>query len=201
MRNSSIARSLAVLRIMFSSIGRSRAGKPVRALLLDETDLPSGQWVRSKEHTYAVGAGRPLSDEARRARKEGNVSVFRSFKKENPKEIVWTSLTPYASPADAQRVLPGLVSSMVRNPRADFSTTSSKVIDDRTPGSQGNSVVYEEEFESRDGPGTTVILGGAVENYLVVLNFTAYGQPYAREEVDVFFTRQVEKVRSVRGAT
>jgi hypothetical protein len=200
MRGFSISRALAVLRIMLSSVGRSRVGEPVRALLLDESDLRRDQWKRSKEHTYAVGAGRPLSDEARRARKEGKVSVLRSFQKDNPKEIVWTSLTPYASPADAQAVLPGLVASMVRNPRTDFTITSSQVMEDKNPGSLAESVVYEEQFESKDGIDTTVILAGAVGDYVVVINFTAYGGPYSWEEVNMLFTRQLEKVQGTRGS-
>lgn len=182
-----------MIRIMIGSVGPKPGHRYLQGILPGSEDLPQGGWEVTRERAYRTRSGGASKDETPRSRK--HVTALRGFKNKTLNRTLWCSVSSFASAADAESFLPGLIPRMVRRPGSKLEITGKRTIDrPKVPGTSG-SVFYEERFSGPDGPGGTRLIGGAVGQIVFVIDFSGIGDSWPWDEALSIATAEVEKIK------
>ena len=162
------------LRFLRAQLGPKPGSRAHLARLLSGDDLPGGTWRRIDQRTWRTGvtSSTPWGD---RARATGSVTAWRSFRDQAGGRWLWLQVTPLASAEDASTAVDEVGSVLLRNPRATARLVSEKDVD--IEPFTGASKVWAHEYctEGRDSPGTSLLLAGAVDVFVIAV--AASGQP------------------------
>jgi hypothetical protein len=190
-----ISRMFVVLRIFVGTLGPKPGQDRSLAMLLESTDLPSDDWRVANQRTNRVGAGKAKTDEIRRAKKDGGITAWRCLRSDSARRSLSCSVTPFASPSDAQSSLPDLTSRLVRKPFSKLNVYGQRLIEgEEVPGLSG-TMVYEEQFTGPDGHGGTRIVAGAIGKVLFALDFSSLGDLWPWDDVVSMAAAQRDKIQ------
>jgi hypothetical protein len=161
-------------RFVRAQIGPKPGGAAILARLLSGDDLPGGPWRRIDQRTWRTGvtSSTPWGDRARAA---GSVTAWRSFRDQARGRWLWLQVMPLASAQDARTAVDAVGDMQIRNLPA-----RARLVTENDAGVEpfaGASKVWSREYhaDGPDGPGTTLMLAGAVGDYVMVVS--ASGRP------------------------
>lgn len=162
------------LRFMWAQIGHKPGGARLQARLLSGDDLPGGHWRQIDQRTWRTGVTSRTAW-GDRARAEGSVTAWRSFRDQATGRWLWLQVMPLASAQDARTAVDEVGDVQVRNLRATVRLVAEK--DAGIDPFAGAGKIWSREYhtDGPDGPGTTFMLAGAVDEFVVVVS--ASGQP------------------------
>jgi hypothetical protein len=156
------------LRFGWAQLGRKPGGRDLLARLLSDDDLPGGTWRKIDQRTWRTGVATstPWGD---RAREAGSVTAWRSFRDQAKRRGVWLEVIPLASALDARAALRDVGDIQLRNLRATVRVVDENDID--IEPFVGASAVWAHEYRTAgpDGPGATLMLAAAVEDFVVIV--------------------------------
>lgn len=158
-------------RIQFvtAQFGRKAGKSEILGRLLHEGDLPYGPWRMLDERTWRTGVMGPATPWGDRARQAGSVTGWRSFSHGTAQRSAWIQVIPLASPEDASAALPVMAERGLANLRSTVHPVSDR--DVPVEPFAGASAVWarEQQTTGKDGPGTVLMLAGAVSRCLVIV--------------------------------
>jgi len=188
-----------LLCVGLSSIGHAQQPDGgVRRALLSLDEFKYEGWTQSHEIATRVGAGRRQTDETRRARKVGGVSVIRVFRSDpESREEFSSCITPFATSADAQSFYPKVPSRIIYKPFGRYELLSKESYYDDLIEELPHALVHQVLYEISNGPRFSTLVGGAVGRYTVDLRFHRPDAPWPPEEMRAFGTAQALKMRNM----
>jgi hypothetical protein len=196
---SNAARIWALLRVRVRTMGfgPKEGAWDLLAMLPTVEDFPNPeQWRITSQRASRTGSGRPVTEEMRRARAAGSISVLRTFRNEQKALTFWMSLTPYATTADAQAKLRTIPESLLVKP---FWKVLEHTEDSAPPLVAERSLRYRETVRGPRGRvATTTIVAGTVGELVFVMDFSAArSSSWSTVDIDSMSVAQVLRLRDL----
>jgi hypothetical protein len=188
--------SLKLLRDSAAAIGPKPGKESVRAMLLERDELPGDHWKMYRNVTFRAGTRIGGSEESRRARRAGCVKAWRYFADVPSKRSVWIEIIPYATSLDASSALPRVKSRVFPTPGSKLRATQEWVQIPNEVVGMLEGLAYEQYFSSPQGAGGSQLIAERVENLLVVVGYTQFGDMESwHEKAAVIASLQIEKIQ------
>jgi hypothetical protein len=185
-------------------IGPKPGKERIEAMMLSPEDLPeAASWKIHRSNSMRAGARILGSARARRTRRAGSISGYRSFADFGTKRQLWVQITPFACSSDAEYAAPTTLKRMILS----SGSKTLRVIEDwhLDPKIEvvglSNVQAWECQHEGPSGRGLERLLAGSVGEVLIVINLTQYGQMKPWDYLTGLAAVQAEKVRDVLSKT
>ena len=162
-----------VLRRLGFVAAQMSAGPGARralARVVTAGDLPGGGWSVLDERTWRTGMSGPATGWGRRARAEGSVTAWRSFKAAPAKRWCWVQVVPLVSEADALSALDEVGDRGIRNLRARVTVVREHDADIGAFPGAGKVRAHEQHTTGPDGEGAALMLAAACGRYMIVVS-------------------------------
>jgi hypothetical protein len=185
----------SISRVVFAQVGVSSEKDRLGSILLDNSDLPEDRWHVSDERAYRTGAGRSPTEQIRRARKIGSVTVVRRLKNDSSSRLLSLALIPLASEADALAYLPESIARAVRKPFSKVTESGEGFVDGPSVSTLPNAMFYELRYSDPERNGGERIVVGVIDRYLVNFNFRDTSELWPWVEIAAISNLQVAKLQ------
>ncbi len=182
-------------------IGSGSARSKSVAMLLDEHDLPTGEWLVLDELSWRAGTIAWFSAESRRARRAGGFTAFRSFQDISTPKWVHVSVAPAASTADAVSLVPRMQERGLRNRQSISTVTEERRVEDMLIPDVPNAWIYEYHVTTPSGPGVARYVSGNIDKIVFGVGWSApCRDDCSWDEVLSIATAQAFKIQRVSAA-
>lgn len=182
----------------FGAVLRYGPHRLLFAALLSTDDVgPEGWKMTSPDKAYRLGVGFKKSEESKRARAVGSVSVRRGLRNADARESVVVSIAPYASVEDAQTRLPSVGDRMVyRHKRNHVHREQTALGHLDVPGAD-DAIALEHRCITEDVPLYNQVVSGTVNRYLFQILLGGVGAMPGWEFISELASRQATKIVDV----
>lgn len=188
------------LQYALGQIG-SRAARSLSLLmLLDERELPDGDWFVLDERSWRSGTFRWFSPESRRSRHAGGFTAVRSFKDIVAPKWLYVEVVPVASSTDAASMVPKPFRRGVPNRKSIGTVTKERKVEDQPIPGVPNACVYEKMVTSPEGSGVARYVTGNVDHILFAVGWSRFGEEWPWDDVVSVAAAQALKIRRTMGA-
>jgi hypothetical protein len=172
-----------------------RAQRPLFALLLDPSEMPTGHWEVTSDQAFRQK--KKMGAEGLRTPSAEGVSVLRYLKDGTVNRTYSVILVPFSSEENALESLPRVWQDGVfGNPFSRNKEIKSGAVDVESLSALTPMVAFESQYEGPDGPGRQRYVATVVGRMLFVANFAALrGGMWSWDDVTEVAERQVAKVR------
>lgn len=191
-----LSRMFALIRVVFSQVGSHPLKGPLFAMLLERADLPDADWKVTYERAFDTGAGTSQTDEVRRARADGSITVVRRLRSDGENRTLVLYLVPFASSDDARSYLPKSVGRMLRKPFSKVRVTQDDFVDLHELSESADVMAYELQYVGPNGMGGERIIVRAIGKLVLIMNFVAAGELWSWDEVLSIASFQSQKVQT-----
>jgi len=188
---------IRLLRDVVAMVGPKPGKGRVRAMLIDQTDFPDGNWRVYRNNTARVGSRFFGSDASRRARKAGSISAYRCFADAAARRQTWIQIIPYATEQDAEQAVPTLLERLIlSNTSKELRITEDwKIVPEVEVIEMSHIAAWEVCFEGLQGAGSERLLAGNVANVVVVTDSLDSKSNGTWGDVAYVAARQASRVR------
>lgn len=165
------------------------------AMLLVPEDLPGPGWQVVEERSWPTGGLDAESGKSRRAIAAGCVTAWRKLGHQQPSDVVWVEVVPYASGEDAGQSLAQIPRFFVVASQPDETVVDGHVVTDRAVPGVTQTWLYE---KASTGPGGDVVsryVAGVVGSALVIACFVGDRERWSWDEVIALATAQTARAR------
>jgi hypothetical protein len=191
-----LSKTFAITRVVLAQGGVNSAKDRLGPLLLDTSDLPDDGWSVSDERAYRTGAGRTPTEQIRRARKMGSVTVIRRLKSDSSSRMLSLALIPLASEADAVDSVRDSITRAIRKPFSDIEETSEGFVEGPIVPMLPNAMLYELRYVKPELGGGERIVAGVIDHFVIQLNFRDPRAMWPWSDVAAISTLQVDKLQA-----
>lgn len=167
------------------------------ALLLPEDIRQEGWRVPCPDKAYRLGVASKKSDEIRRARALGSVSVRRGLRNADAKESVLAVITPYASSLDAQTRLPFVASKMTYRSKRDHRHRYETALAHIEVDGVADAAAIEHHCVTEGEPLYNQVISATVDRYLFQILLGGVGESPGWQFVTSLAAKQASKISEV----
>jgi hypothetical protein len=182
----------------FGTVLRYGPHKLLFASLLSPEDIGQDGWdVPCPDKAYRLGVASEKSDEVKRARALGSVSVRRGLHNGITRESVVVSVIPYASSADAQTRLPSISDRMIYRHKRHHIHREQVVHGHIDVIGVADAAALEHRCVTENERLYNQVISATVDRYLFQVLLGGYGESLGWEFVTLLASKQAAKMVDV----
>ena len=183
-------------KFLLAQMGKREEFENSRAMILDVSDLPYGDWKQIGEKSWRTGSVGNKTDRGERAHQVGTFTFWRSFRLRNNDFGMWVEIIPFASESDAREAVPELRSSIETNSRSNATVISESQVDSiNLPGSD-TARFWKQETSRGEGPEYVKLAIGSVNCVVFILALSGSDAEDDWEDFCSIGMAQIDKIRS-----
>lgn len=164
-------------------------------VLLHPTDLPGNGWALFDQGAYRTGMIWGSGGLGKRARQAGSISTAGNFEESPSGRVIGIHVIPYATPTDAQSLLPAVHESWTRNPAANLTEITCELVDHENLQKNLQAIVHSHNSMGNNGPLTAKYVDWTESHIVASVMCSGFGDAWAWEDVESIVDLQSEKLR------